>query len=190
MDNKKTEVKYVGADKLLFDSKNPRMVEFGDMSDETKVINTLWQNMAVNEIVMSILANGFFENEPMYAIDADGGKYTVIEGNRRLAAVKAILDPDIVANDGMKRYRDKITPAIKKQLSSELPVVVLESRESAWRLIGFKHVNGAVKWDSLAKAEYIAQVHNSYNVPFKTSQPMETVGRGLRVGPPVSKHDV
>ncbi len=167
MDNKKTEVKYVGADKLLFDSKNPRMVEFGDMSDETKVINTLWQNMAVNEIVMSILANGFFENEPMYAIDADGGKYTVIEGNRRLAAVKAILDPDIVANDGMKRYRDKITPAIKKQLSSELPVVVLESRESAWRLIGFKHVNGAVKWDSLAKAEYIAQVHNSYNVPLE-----------------------
>ena len=167
MDNKKTEVKYVGADKLLFDSKNPRMVEFGDMSDETKVINTLWQNMAVNEIVMSILANGFFENEPMYAIDADGGKYTVIEGNRRLAAVKAILDPDIVANDGMKRYRDKITPAIKKQLRSELPVVVLESRESAWRLIGFKHVNGAVKWDSLAKAEYIAQVHNSYNVPLE-----------------------
>ena len=62
MDNKKTEVKYVGADKLLFDSKNPRMVEFGDMSDETKIINTLWQNMAVNEIVMSILANGFLES--------------------------------------------------------------------------------------------------------------------------------
>lgn len=166
MEIKKAELIYVGADKLLFDSKNPRMVEFGILEDETKIINILWQNMAVNEIVMSILANGFFENEPMYAI-ADGEKYIVIEGNRRLAAVKAILNPDIIANDGMRRYRDKITPAIKEQLSSELPVVVLDTRERGWRLIGFKHVNGAVKWDSLAKAEYIAQVHNTYNIPLE-----------------------
>ena len=166
MEAKKTELIYVGADKLLFDSNNPRMIEFGELKDETSVINTLWRNMAVNEIVMSILANGFFENEPMYAI-ADGDKYIVIEGNRRLAAVKAILNPDIIANNGMGRFRDRITPTIQKQLNSELPVVVLETRESAWRLIGFKHVNGAVKWDSLAKAEYIAQVHNTYGIPLE-----------------------
>ena len=166
MEAKKTVLIYVGADKLLFDSNNPRMVEFNNLDDETKIVNALWQNMAVNEIVMSILANGFFENEPMYAI-ADGDNYIVIEGNRRLAAVKAILNPDIIANDGMKRFRDKITPAIREHLSTELPIVVLETRESAWRLIGFKHVNGAVKWDSLAKAEYIAQVHNTYNVPLE-----------------------
>ncbi len=162
----KSYIKYVGADKLLFDEKNPRMIEFKGLDDENKIINALWANMAVNEIVMSILANGFFENEPMYAIQ-EGDKYIVIEGNRRLAAIKAILNPEIIANDGMKAYRDKITPTILEQLRTELPVVVLKTREMAWRLIGFKHVNGAVKWDSLAKAEYIAQVHNTYDVPLE-----------------------
>lgn len=161
------QIKRLGSNELTFDKLNPRMVEFTGLSDEAKIINALWQNMAVNEIVMSILANGFFENEAMYAVKEDD-KYVVVEGNRRLAAVRAILDPDIIRNGGMNKYRERITPAIISQLKSNLPVVVLNNREEAWRYIGFKHVNGAVKWDSFAKAEYIAQVHNTFGVPLES----------------------
>lgn len=31
--------------------------------------------------------------------------------------------------------------------------------------MGFKHVNGPQEWDSIAKAEYIARVHEEFNVP-------------------------
>ena len=146
---------------LYFDAKNPRLVEYSQLKTEDEIIQALWDNMAVNEIVMSILANGFFENEALYVIK-ESGKYVVVEGNRRLAAVKLILSPDRCK--GMTKYANKITEDLQKDLEEGLPVIVLEKREEAWRYIGFKHVNGPVKWDSYAKAEYIAQVHNEYNV--------------------------
>lgn len=146
---------------LYFDTKNPRLVEYSQLKTEDEIIQALWDNMAVNEIVMSILANGFFENEALYAIK-EGNKYIVIEGNRRLAAVKVIFNPERCK--GMAKYADKITEELLKDLEEGLPVIVLEKREDAWRYIGFKHVNGPVKWDSYAKAEYIAQVHNDYKV--------------------------
>ena len=154
------------AQELFFDVKNPRLVEFEHTSDEKKILNILWDNMAVNEIVMSILANGFFENEAMYVV-IENGKKIVVEGNRRLAAVKAILDPSAILNGGMNRYQDRITQKLVDELTNNLPVIILHNREETWRYIGFKHVNGAVKWDSYAKAEYIAQVHNEYGIELK-----------------------
>ena len=151
------------AQELFFDIKNPRLVEFEQTTDESKILNILWDNMAVNEIVMSILANGFFENEAMYVLIEDGKKI-VVEGNRRLAAVKAILEPTAILNGGMNKFQQRITQKLLDDLTNNLPIIILNSREDAWRYIGFKHVNGAVKWDSYAKAEYIAQVHNEYGI--------------------------
>lgn len=158
-------IEKIKADLLHFDHKNPRLVEF-QITVKTKekdIVNILWDEMAVNEIVMSILAHGFFENEAMYAV-REQGKLIVVEGNRRLAAVKAILDPAIIENSGMNRYKAKITPDLCRQLESYLPVIILKDREEAWRYIGFKHVNGAAKWGSYAKAQYIASVHHDYGI--------------------------
>ena len=151
------------ADQLHFDTQNPRLVEFKQTNNEDELLNLLWKNMAVDELVLSILANGFFQHEPIYIV-RENGKYIVVEGNRRLAAVKAILHPDSIDNGGMKKYESRITPTLREHLSNSIPTVELKNREEAWRYIGFKHVNGAAKWDSYAKAEYISQVHNKYGV--------------------------
>ena len=160
------KIERFGADELHFDSQNPRLIEFSRTENESELLNILWSNMAVNELVLSILANGFFHNEAMYAV-RENGKVVIVEGNRRLAAVKAILDPDSIRNGGMNKYRERISKELVNELKNDLPVIMLNSREEAWRYIGFKHVNGAAKWDSYAKAEYIAQVHNNYNVPLE-----------------------
>lgn len=97
-----------GADALNFDIKNPRLVEFFDTLKEEDIINVLWSNMAVNELVLSILANGFFTNEAMYAV-REGDKLVVVEGNRRLAAVKSILNPALIHNGGMNKFIPQIT---------------------------------------------------------------------------------
>lgn len=153
------------AEQLHFDYKNPRLVEF-QITAKTKekdIINILWDEMAVNEIVMSILAHGFFENEAMYAV-VEQNVLVVVEGNRRLAAVKAILQPDLINNSGMNKFKNKITDQLREQLETNLPVIVLKNREEAWRYIGFKHVNGAAKWGSYAKAQYIASVHEEFGI--------------------------
>lgn len=163
MDEQKIE--YLGFEQLSFDVENPRMVEFHFTKDtpvET-IINTLWDQMGVEELVMSILSYGFFQHEPMYAIHEEG-KLVVVEGNRRLAAITAILNPDIIKNGKMGRFEGRITPEIKDQLLNRLPVLIIEDRQAAWRYIGYKHVNGAAKWGAYAKAHYIAHVHREYGI--------------------------
>lgn len=155
------EIVPMKADQLHFDLQNPRLVEFKLTSNEDELLNLLWKNMAVDELVLSILAHGFFEHEPIYVVN-ENNQYVVVEGNRRLAAIKAILNPSSIDNGGMKKYEPRITPQLIENLSNRIPVIELKDREEAWRYIGFKHVNGAAKWDSYAKAEYIAQIHNKY----------------------------
>jgi ParB-like chromosome segregation protein Spo0J len=47
--------------------------------------------MAVDEVALSIAENGFYRHEPLYAA-RESGKLNVVEGNRRLAAVKLLRD--------------------------------------------------------------------------------------------------
>ena len=48
----------------------------------------------------------------------------------------------------------------------KLPVIVT-TRQESWRYLGFKHVNGPATWGSYAKAQYIAHVHNDYDIPLE-----------------------
>lgn len=80
---------------LYLDPKNPRLVG-GDysVSDQAEIVRKLWEEFNVGEIVDSILAsNSFWKHEPLIAA-RENGKLIVVEGNRRLAAVKILLDPE------------------------------------------------------------------------------------------------
>src|SRR5581483_4177273 len=79
-------------DDLHFDHLNPRLAEYGitpTTSDED-ILKILWEAMDVRELVQSISASGYFPHEPII-VAKEAGKYVVIEGNRRLAAVKVLL---------------------------------------------------------------------------------------------------
>lgn len=170
--------------KLIFDIRNPRLVEFNEInsqSTEEQTIKVLWEAMDVRELVLSIAASGYFKNEPLIVSQEDG-RNIVLEGNRRLAAVKVILNPELVKAD-----IPYIEQSIKDSLL-ELPVMIA-TREEAWRYLGFKHVNGPAKWNSYAKARYIAQVHNDFHIPLQqiasqigdTHKTVQKLYRGLMV---------
>ena len=158
-------IDYLSSANLVFDDQNPRMVEFGVAGyNEEQLIHLLWREMAVEELVMSILALGFFDHEPLYVMRREDGKLVVLEGNRRLAAIRSILNPTVVKGERMRKFEGRITPEIKDKLEHRIPVIVLDSRQDAWRLLGFKHVNGPAKWGSYAKAKYIVDIHRNYNI--------------------------
>lgn len=100
----KREIEYINPTELSFDSNNPRISEFNisPKAKEEDIISILWNVMGVEEIVLSIKASGFFDNEPLIAIK-ENGKNIVIEGNRRLAAVKCILNPTYADSIGLTR---------------------------------------------------------------------------------------
>jgi hypothetical protein len=154
----------VELDKLMLDPHNPRLAELGIPSTASQfdLLTALWEEMAVEEVAMSIAYSGYFEHEPLFVEAAKDDTYLVIEGNRRLAAVKLLVDASL-------RQKVKATnlPNITKERAAdlaELPVIVT-TRKDSWRYLGFKHVNGPATWGSYAKAQYIAHVHNNYGVP-------------------------
>lgn len=156
----------VDVDDLLLDSRNPRIAELqtvGSEVDQDDLLVLLWENMAVDELALSIAANGYFANEEMYAEPGPGTKWIVVEGNRRLAAVKLLRSPDLADRLGIKGVPD-ISPEALATLE-RLPVVKLGSRSDAWHYLGFKHVNGPKTWGSYSKAQYIDYVHSSLDVP-------------------------
>lgn len=147
-------------DRLHFDRRNPRLVGFGiqPKTPEKEIVELLWSQMAVDEVAMSIAANGFFPHEPLI-VAFEGGKWVVIEGNRRLAAVRTLLDEELRAElAGNIAIKKKSLETVQ-----ELPVIE-STREESWRYLGFRHVNGPARWGSFAKASYIAQVHREYEV--------------------------
>jgi hypothetical protein len=156
-------IQNIDINKLEFDTHNPRLVEFDHQGNvgEEKLVEILCRVMSVEEIILSLHHSGYFKNDPLIAIP-NKDKYIVIEGNRRLAAIKVITQ-----YEKYKKFYPTILPPPTEEVVSRLqkiPVVIEQSRENAWQFIGFKHVNGASKWNSYAKAEYIAQVHNQFNV--------------------------
>ena len=144
---------------LAFDVKNPRLAEFDIGGGESDLIKVLWETMDVRELVLSIAASGYFEHEAVIVAQEDG-KNVVIEGNRRLAAVKLLLSPALA-----KELKVNIPEVDSKILNSlrEIPAL-LSTRKGAWRHLGFKHVNGVAKWGSYAKSRYIADIHREYGV--------------------------
>lgn len=144
-------------DDLHLDVRNPRLVEYGISSSEKpdNILEILWDKMAVDEVAMSIAASGFWEYEPLFVVKEDGND-VVIEGNRRLAAVKILRSKQLQSKLGITDL-PSITEELRKSLN-DLPVIRVKKREDAWRYLGFKHVNGPAKWRSYAKAQYIAFV--------------------------------
>lgn len=157
--------------KLSLDAKNPRLAgEELTVDDQDQIVRILWKDRAVNELVDSIAASGYWKHEELFAAN-EGGKLIVIEGNRRLAAVKLLTDDGLRNRLGITGM--PLLPATERRKLETLPVIECR-REDVWQYIGFKHVNGPQDWDSIAKAEYIARVHNDYNVPLE--QIARTIG--------------
>jgi hypothetical protein len=145
---------------LSLDPQNPRLAgHHFDLDDQVGIAGWLWKNKAVKEIVDSISASGFWTHEELFACE-ESGRMVVVEGNRRLAAVKILVEEDLRSKLGISL--ELPTPEVLESLR-ELPVLV-ESRKQIWEFIGFKHVNGPQVWDSLAKAEYVHRVHTEFGV--------------------------
>ncbi|WP_165250162.1 hypothetical protein [Paludisphaera soli] len=150
---------------LLFDAENPRLAEYviDDKTTQFDLLRILWQKMAIEEVAMSIAYNGYFVHEPLF-IEKQGAELVVIEGNRRLAAVKLLLDKSL-----RERLRATDLPQISEERHAELQTIpaIVTTREEVWRYLGFKHVNGPSSWGSYAKAQYVAKVHHNYGVPLE-----------------------
>jgi len=145
------DVASIKPEELYLDTQNPRF-GLSEAVNEAEALAILVETADLRELWNSISERGFEKFEPLVAMK-ENDKFIVLEGNRRLAAVKLLLDPTILSKDSIRRKVPELPPD-KLDTCRELPVVVVKDRAAAAGYIGFKHVNGPARWSSLAKARF------------------------------------
>lgn len=144
-------------DQLSPDRDNPRFFpgtgrRFETDDDVFVYIDRKYNAFAIAD---SIVRHGYFETEPLIALKEPEGHYSVLEGNRRLTALKALASPELRARMGSKRW-SRLDSDV--QLPDNFPVFVTDSRASVAPVLGFRHVTGNLPWDPFQQALYVADM--------------------------------
>lgn len=158
----------ISVDWLKLDRENPRLVGISARTTDESIVAQLYRGEELSELLQSISANGYLDIEPLIVwLDPADNKFTVLEGNRRLAAIRLFREPALVdaitKNERLKIGIPEISDAVRASLA-EVSVYRVPDREAAWSFIGFKHINGAAKWESYAKAKFAAEWYKSGKV--------------------------
>jgi hypothetical protein len=164
--NTSLKFEYIYISDLKMDLFNPRMPKSKQGKDEKSVIEYMLLETATLELMESIGANDFFAGELLLVVpdQAEKGKYIVIEGNRRLTAVKLLNNPSLTS---VKKGATKEIADNSKYKPSEIPCLIFDSKNAILKYLGFKHISGIKSWRLLEKARYLYELRNSDD--FKTS---------------------
>jgi hypothetical protein len=167
--------KKISPNHLLLDPNNYRFLDipsykqvnnrarYGESSVQSKALNILrmTESFELKALKSSISANGFVPLEQIVveAFDTDPTtnqtRYLVIEGNRRTASVKILIEEN---EAGQVDLSDAIIESIK-----ELPVIILDGSEEERKkyqqtLMAIRHVSGIKAWGSYQQAKLVVQM--------------------------------
>jgi hypothetical protein len=146
---------------LRFDRRSPRLSDVPAAATEEEVVERLWRESALEGLAISIAAGGFFPNEPLI-VEPDGEALVVVDGNRRLAAVRVLADDAL-----RERLRPGELPPVEPgdvERLQRLPALVSQ-RDAVWRSFGYRHASGMQPWRSYDRARYVAWLHEHLEVP-------------------------
>lgn len=156
----------VAPDDLHFDPDNPRFGGDGGTKSQVEIQTMLFgAPHYASELVDSLVENGFIDYEPLVARKS-GGKYVVIEGNRRLAAVKYL------------RAHLQDYPTRKEDLET-IPVLAFsgaqdEKKKEIRAYLGVRHLMGIREWPPISKAQFLDRES-------KSGVPLDTVLKEVRL---------
>jgi hypothetical protein len=158
-------MKMIKISNLCFDHYNPRLIEYGieETVTDDEILKILFDETNITELIQSIISNGFFCNEAFLVV-LEKNKYIVIDGNRRLAAIKILSDPIYSEMYGWKNHSDY------KDVFQQIETVpcLLSTRNNSWNSIVYRHIKGFLKWNSYTKAGYIASLHRDYGISLES----------------------
>jgi len=141
--------------KLSFDPLNYRLPEEIQGAGQDEMLQYLDRYFDVEKIAQSIADNGYFPEEPLVAIPDGPDSWIVVEGNRRLAALKMLTDKSFrkfCTHQGFWSALDKVR---NRGSIDHVPVLIYSNRDELQTFLGQRHIAGIVKWDPLSKARFI-----------------------------------
>lgn len=146
--------KYLSVTTLHLDEKNPRLGQETKGRSPREIIQYLFDHDKALEVADSIVTRGYFANEPLLAIP-DGRNYVVVEGNRRLAALKALKEPGLLSGSN-GRAIERLASQADTEAISKVPVVIAPNRRATDRLLAGRHIGTPVRaWRAENRANFI-----------------------------------
>lgn len=158
----------VPVDCLQLDFQNPRLAEPARRHSEEALIAQLYRSAELDELLQSMSSNGYLDIEPLVVMqERSSGKLVVLEGNRRLAAIRLLTEADLVSrirrDEGLRLTVPRISQDHRSTFD-HVTVYRVSDRDRARPLLGFKHINGPHKWNAYSKARFAATWHRTSNV--------------------------
>ena len=150
----------VALDNVFLDNENPR---HDPIDAEPEIIARLVAAEKVANLAASIAEHGTSPLERLAAIrhPTQNGKYTVVEGNRRLCALKLLKDPKRAPTATARRVFEGLK-ANGQAAPSRIELVLFPDRASASYWLSLRHEGeqdgvGTRNWKAAEKARFNAQ---------------------------------
>ncbi|MCX8519013.1 MAG: ParB/Srx family N-terminal domain-containing protein, partial [Methylophilaceae bacterium] len=173
------ESRTIAVSQLQFDQNNPRFSPEIAKGAESELIERFIRDERLLEVLNSIADQGYFSGEPLLVVevpDTSPAQYRVIEGNRRLAALKLLNGLTEIP-----RGRTSIEEACEqaKHKPAEVPCLIFPSDEQILRYLGFRHITGIKSWGSLQKARYIKKLRDRFYKDFEPRPQLTALAREI-----------
>lgn len=139
---------------LLLDPINARIPGSSPTLSQRELLADLVENDKVLDLAKSIVDNGFFPVESLIMVEESKKKY-VVEGNRRLAALKLLISPEMAPDKAWERRFRALANRIDPNSVRKVKVIKAPSREAAAPVIMSKHTRNQVeRWSPLMQAKF------------------------------------
>lgn len=160
------EVQWVALKYLRLDPLNPRLQEGMENASHSQLLSELAKEYELRDLGQSIADNGYFSEEPLVAVkNANNKTWTVVEGNRRLAALLLLENPDSAPKSLRDRW-NKLS-AERGHRVTEVPILEYETRNEITPYLGFRHITGVLPWRPYQKGRYISQQVENAKLSFQ-----------------------
>jgi hypothetical protein len=131
----------------------------------------------IESLIMSIASNGFLKHDRLIVARYDAERYLTLEGNRRLTAVRTIMQKHMKGVSPDIRQSIDTLPCfvLKGDLIDGSEVVLKEYRRASEIYIGIRHLMGARSWEPASRYEFQARLIRNEN--WTPEQVAERFGR-------------
>lgn len=142
---------------LHLDSKNPRLGRETSTRAPREIIQHLFEHDKALDVAQSIASRGYFPNEPLLAVK-ENGRYVVVEGNRRLAALKALREPGLLEGSLQRQVERFSRRILDSEAIARVPVIIAPTRRTTDRQVAGKHIGTPVlAWRAENRASFILE---------------------------------
>lgn len=153
----------VAIDDILLDPNNPRLLDLDPTArrvpdnriSEPRVQQHVFDQMLqraldVGPLKRSIRQIGFLKMDKIVVRQLESGQYVVVEGNRRVAAIKWLLQDHDTARDTLG---DELLEQLRQLEVLMLTTPAEDASKDQWLLQGLRHISGVKAWGPYQRAK-------------------------------------